>query len=70
MNTAAIEHLPRVRAALQYLEPTTEKPGSLEYEPPPGVSRTTAVYREHTVEIRDLRPLPRQSRWTGKGFIF
>jgi hypothetical protein len=57
MNTAAIEHLPRVDAALRYLEPMTDKPRSLEFEPPPGVPRTTAVYREHTVAIRDLRPV-------------
>src|SRR5258708_32601898 len=35
----------------------TDKPRSLEYEPPPGVPRTTAVYREHTVTIRDVRPV-------------
>lgn len=59
MNAVAIEseYLPGVRAGLQYLEPTNEKPRSLEYEPPPGVPKTTAVYREYEVEIRDLRPL-------------
>jgi len=57
MNTAAIEHLPRVAAGLRYLEPPVEKPRTLEFDPPPGVPKTTAVYREHTVEIRDVRPV-------------
>jgi hypothetical protein len=57
MNTAAFAHLPRVEAGLRYLEPTSAKPRSLEFEPPPGVPRTTAVYRQHTVEIRDVRPV-------------
>jgi hypothetical protein len=45
-----------MHAALQYLEPTSAKPRSLEYEPPPGIPRTTAVYRDHIVEIHDIRP--------------
>ncbi len=57
MDTLAIGQLPRVEAVLSYLEPMTDKPRSLEYEPPPGVPRTTAVYREHTVTIRDVRPV-------------
>jgi hypothetical protein len=57
MNTSAIGQLPRVQAALSYLAPMRDKPRSLEYEPPPGVPRTTALYREHTVTIRDVRPL-------------
>jgi hypothetical protein len=57
MNPSAIERLPRVEAALRYLEPMSDKPRSLEYEPPPGVPRSTAVYRDHTVTIRDVRPV-------------
>jgi hypothetical protein len=68
MNTAAIEHLPRVTAPLRYLEPTREKPRSLEYDPPPGVPRTTAVYREHTVEIRDVRPVAATLSLEHEGF--
>jgi hypothetical protein len=49
--------LPNVEAALSYLEPTTTKPYSLEYETPPGIPRTTAVHRERTVTIRDIRPI-------------
>ncbi len=68
MNTAAIEHLPRVQAGLQFLEPTAQKPRSLEYEPPPGVPRTTAVHREHTVQIRDVRPLASTLSLDREGF--
>jgi hypothetical protein len=57
MDTLATEQLPRVEAALRYLEPMSEKPRSFEYEPPQGVARTTAVHRAHTVTIRDIRPI-------------
>ena len=68
MNTAAIEHLPRVAAGLRYLEPPIGKPRSLEFDPPPGVPRTTAVYREHTVEIRDVRPVAAMLSLEHEGF--
>lgn len=68
MNAAAIEHLPRVAAGVRYLEPMSEKPRSLEYDPPPGVPRTTAVYREHTVEIRDVRPVAATLSLEDEGF--
>jgi hypothetical protein len=68
MNTAAIEHLPRVAAGLRYLEPTSGKPRSLEFDPPPGVPQTTAVYREHTVEIRDVRPVAATLSLEDEGF--
>jgi hypothetical protein len=49
--------LPSIEAALSYIEPMNDEPRSLEYEPPPGVARTSAVYRDHTVTIRDIRPV-------------
>lgn len=75
MNAVVAEHLPwvfedssSVRAGLRYLEPTTGKPRSLEFDPPPGVPRTTAVYREHAVEIRDLRPVAHRLSLDREGF--
>lgn len=68
MNTAAIEHLPRVAAGLRYLLPTPQKPRSLEYDPPAGVPQTTAVYSEHTVEIRDVRPVAATLSLEDEGF--
>lgn len=68
MNSAAIEQLPHVAAPLNYLEPTSQKPRFLEFDPPPGVPRTTAVYREHTVEIRDVRPVASALSLEREGF--
>jgi hypothetical protein len=68
MNAAAIETLPRGAARLQYLEPTVEKPRSLEYLAPPGVPQTTAAYREREVEIRDVRPLAETLSLEQEGF--
>lgn len=68
MNAAALEHLPRVTANLNYLVPMADKPRSLEYEPPAGVSKTTAVYREHTVDIRDVRPVAAALSLEHEGF--
>ncbi|HTV97279.1 MAG TPA: CmcJ/NvfI family oxidoreductase [Steroidobacteraceae bacterium] len=56
IDDAVPRRLPHLEAALSYLEPMAGKPRSLEYEPPPGVPRTTAVHREHRVTIRDVRP--------------
>ena len=68
MNISAIGQLPRVEAALRYLEPMSGKPRSLEFEPPPGVPRTTAVYRDHTVTIRDVRPVASTLSLEREGF--
>jgi hypothetical protein len=68
MNTSAIGQLPHLDAALSYIEPMSDKPRSLEYEPPPGVARTTAVYRDHTVPIRDVRPVASALSLEREGF--
>ena len=68
MNALAIEQLPHVDAALSYIVPTRDKPRSLEYEPPPGVPRMTAVYRDHTVTIRDVRPIASTVSLEREGF--
>jgi hypothetical protein len=68
VNTSAIGQLPRVEAALFYIEPMSDKPRSLEYEPPPGVARTTAVYRDHRVTIRDIRPVASALSLEREGF--
>src|SRR3982074_2889083 len=63
-----IEDLPRVEAGLRYLEPPSEKPRSLEFDPPPGVPPTTAVYRERRVAIRDVRPVASTLSLEHEGF--
>jgi hypothetical protein len=60
--------LPRVRGALQYLQPTGERPRSLEFEVPAGVAQTTAVYQEHTVDIRDVRSVSNDLSVDREGF--
>ncbi len=50
-----VESLPRVRAALNYLAPTSERPRTYTYDPPPGAPRSTVVNEAHLVEIRDAR---------------
>ena len=77
MNAAAIKisaerttASPQVEAGLLYIEPASAKPRSLEYEPPPGVPRTTAVYREHQVTIRDVRPIAATLSLDSEGFQF
>ena len=55
MNASAIAYLPHVEAALSFIEPTQGKPRSLEFEPPPGIPRTTAVHRDYAVAIHDVR---------------
>ena len=67
-NSPRIDDLPHVEAALLYLEPSFGKPRSLEFEPPPGVPRTTAVYREHKVAIRDVRPVASTLSLEREGF--
>jgi hypothetical protein len=68
MDTLATEQLPQIEAKLGYLEPPGEKPYSYEYEPPPGVPRTTAVYRDRSVSIRDLRPVASAFSLDREGF--
>jgi hypothetical protein len=75
MNAAAIQMsvprmsaLAQVEAGLLYLEPTAGKPRSLEFEPPPGVPQTTAVYRERKVAIHDVRPLAATLSLDEQGF--
>src|SRR5271155_788935 len=44
-----------VRASLNYLTPTSKKPVSYAYEPPPGVPWSTVETEAREVTIRDLR---------------
>ncbi len=57
LDPAAVERLPHVRAALNFIAPTAEKARSFEYEPPPGVAWTTASFEQRVVAIHNMRPL-------------
>ena len=52
-----IAPLRKVQGTLRYLQPAAEKPRSLEFEPPPGVPQTTAIFEERKVDIHDMRQL-------------
>jgi hypothetical protein len=46
-----------VEAPVSYITPTKRKPFVYECDPPPGVPRRSALYRDHLVRIRNARGL-------------
>jgi hypothetical protein len=63
-----VEVLPRVKAELNYLAPTRERPRTFTYDPPAGVPRTTAVNEPHAVQISDARPILSRVSLDAQGF--
>ncbi|MBO0764009.1 MAG: methyltransferase [Hyphomicrobiaceae bacterium] len=57
LETASVEVLPWVKAELNYLVPTRERPRTYTYDPPAGVPRSTAANEPHIVQISDVRPI-------------
>ena len=57
-----------VEAFVSYIVPGAYKPYSLEYEPPAGVPRRSASYRDHLVRICDARSLKRGPTLDREGF--
>ena len=66
--TSAIDKLATVEADLNYLAPTTERPRTYTYDPPPNVPRSTAVNSAHKVPIRDARPVATEITLDQNGF--
>jgi hypothetical protein len=66
--SSAVENLPAVEAELNYLIPTTERPRTYTYDPPPGTPRTTGANRPYTVPIRDARPVATEMTLDQNGF--
>jgi hypothetical protein len=56
MVEIATESLPHIRADLNYLAATREKPVTYAYPPPPGVPWSSAEADEHATIIHNLRP--------------
>ena len=54
---SVIEVLPWVKAELNYLAPTREKPRTYTYDLPAGQPRTTVVNEPHEVQVTDARPI-------------
>jgi hypothetical protein len=67
-NVRETERLPHVTAALKYVVPTSDKPRSYMYEPPPGVPQMSATYEQHSTIIRNLRPIASQLSLDAEGF--
>ena len=57
LQSTTIETLPSVRAELNYLAPTRERPRTYTYDPPAGEPRTTTVNEPHKVVIANARPI-------------
>jgi hypothetical protein len=55
--SATVGVLPWVKAELNYLAPTRERPRTYTYDPPAGMPRSTAVNEPHIVQISDMRPV-------------
>jgi hypothetical protein len=68
LQSAAVETLPWVKAELNYLEPTSDRPRTYTYDPPPGVPRTTTVNEPHLVQIADARPILSEVSLDEEGF--
>lgn len=57
LQSVSTEGLPCVKAELNYLAPTRERPRTYTFDPPVGVARTTVVNDPHEVAIIDARRL-------------
>jgi hypothetical protein len=57
LASATIETLAGVRAELNYLASTIERPSTYTFGPPPGTARSTVVNEPHLVHISDARPI-------------
>jgi hypothetical protein len=68
LHSTEIETLPWVRAELNYLAPTRQRPRTYTYEPPAGVPRTTTVNEPHRMQIADARPILSEISLDEEGF--
>jgi hypothetical protein len=60
--------LPWVKAELNYLAPTTERPRTYAYLPPEDTPPSTALPEPHTVVVSDLRPILDEVSLDREGF--
>jgi hypothetical protein len=68
LQSPTIDTLPWVKAELNYLLPTTDRPRTYTYDPPAGVPRTTTVNEPHRVQIADARPILAEVSLDEEGF--
>ena len=72
LQETKIKSLPFVTAELNYLAPTSGKPRTYAFDPPPGEPKSTALPEPHQVPIFDgravattSRSIARVLRWSG-----
>lgn len=68
LQGATRDVLPWVKAELNYLAPTRERPRTYTFDPPAGVPRTTTVNDPHEVVIIDVRRVLADLSLDGEGF--
>jgi len=68
LQSATAEVLPSVKAELNYLGPTQERPRTYTYDPPHGVARTTIVNAPHEVVITNARGILAELTLDKEGF--
>jgi hypothetical protein len=64
-----VKSLPFVRAELNYLAPTTERPRTYAFAPPPGEPQSTLVSEPHLVPVFDVRPIVDSLSLDRQGFL-
>lgn len=67
LSPETLQSLPQVPGVLYYLRPMAAKPHRYNYEPPPGVPESNAVYDPHTCAIRDVRTVADQLSLDAEG---
>jgi len=65
---ASPQHATGVLAGLSYLQPTTERPCSYAYQPPPGVPWENCAYEQRTLPIADARRAAQRPALEREGF--
>jgi len=60
----------RVDGLMNYLVPTGEKPVAYQYDPGPGVPLRSGTYADHSMPIRNARPLAADLSLDKQGFVF
>lgn len=68
-DNARLRALGDVRAAINYLEPTGERPRAFQYDPPPGVPARTGTYSPVPVLVRNGRALEGRLSLDREGFL-
>jgi len=59
-----------VRARINYLDPSSERPRAYQYDPPPGVPLRTGTYAEYPVLVRNGRAVADDLSLDREGFLF